>query len=104
VINKSSTRQLAKGGMLLGAIERTAYEEERVHLEPGDLLLFFTDGLTEAENKYGDAFGEDRLIDTARSAIDLSSSDIVRRIHSEIWNFSDGRLVDDFTLLVIKAK
>jgi sigma-B regulation protein RsbU (phosphoserine phosphatase) len=104
VISKLETKRLTEGGMLLGAIEATTYAEERVHLAPGDLLLFFTDGLTEAENKYGEAFGEERLIETARSALDLGCSDIVKRIHGEIWQFSDGKLIDDFTLLVIKVK
>jgi sigma-B regulation protein RsbU (phosphoserine phosphatase) len=96
--------RLKKGGMLLGAITNATYEQERVHLKAGDLLVFFTDGLTEAENKYGEAFGEDRLIDAARSALDLGSEDIVKRIHNDIWSFSGGNLMDDFTLLVVKVK
>ncbi len=103
VINRDIVKRLTEGGMLLGAVERATYQQERVHLSRGDLLLFFTDGLTEAENKYGEAFGEDRLVDTARSVVDLSCSDIVKRIHGDIWNFAGGRLIDDFTLLAVKV-
>jgi sigma-B regulation protein RsbU (phosphoserine phosphatase) len=104
VINRDSVKRLAEGGMLLGAVARATYQQERVHLSRGDLLLFFTDGLTEAENKYGEALGEDRLIDIARSVADLSCSEIVKRIHGDIWDFAGGKLIDDFTLLVVKVR
>ena len=104
VIRKDRVLRLDQGGMLLGVSPDAAYEEGRIHLERGDLLLFFTDGLTEAENRLGDPFGEDNLIEAARSAIDLRCSDIVKRIHGEISDFSDGSLTDDFTLLALKVE
>jgi serine phosphatase RsbU (regulator of sigma subunit) len=60
--------------------------------------------LTEAENRYGEAFGEGRLLDLAQSIVDLSCADIVKRIHGEIRRFSHGKLVDDFTLIALKAE
>ncbi len=104
LIGKSGYRRLSKGGMLLGALEETAYEEERVYLESGDVLLFFTDGLTEAENSDGEAFGEERLIEIATSVIDRPCADIVRSIHRAIMIYCQGKLSDDFTLLVAKAR
>jgi sigma-B regulation protein RsbU (phosphoserine phosphatase) len=104
IAGRKGVRRLTRGGMLLGAIEHVSYEQERIHLRGGDVLVLFTDGLTEAENRYGEAFGEERLTDLVRSAIDLSCSDIVKRIHSDISDFSDGKLLDDFTLLVMKTK
>ena len=67
-------------------------------------MFFFTDVLTEAEDVYGEAFGEERLIETARSLVDRSSSEIVRSLHEAVWSFSAGHLGDDFTLLVLKVK
>jgi sigma-B regulation protein RsbU (phosphoserine phosphatase) len=104
VIRKGGVRRLAKGGLLLGAIERASYEEERVHLRSGDLVLFFTDGLTEAENAAGEPFGEARLIETARAAIDLPCFDIVQGIHREIAGFSGEKLTDDFTMIALKVR
>jgi sigma-B regulation protein RsbU (phosphoserine phosphatase) len=73
-------------------------------LEQGDLLLFFTDGLTEAEDSSGEPFGEERLIAAAQAAIDLTCSDIVERIHKAILDFSGSRLADDFTLVTLKVR
>jgi sigma-B regulation protein RsbU (phosphoserine phosphatase) len=104
VIGKRGIRRLDKGGLLLGAIDKMEYREERVYLEPGDVVLFFTDGLTEAENVYGEAFGEDRLIEKAQSLASSPGAEIVRELHQAVCEFAAGQLGDDFTLLVIKVK
>jgi len=104
VLRGSETLRLDRGGMILGVLPDTEYEEGRIDLESGDLLLFFTDGLTEAESPDGEPFGEDRLMETARSAIGLSCEDIVQRIHESISGFSDGKLIDDFTLIAMKVE
>lgn len=104
VIGRKGIRRLDKGGILLGAIDKTEYREERVYLEPGDVVLFFTDGLTESEDVYGEAFGEERLIDAAQALVDRPSSEIVRELHQAVHKFSAGHLGDDFTLLVLKVK
>ncbi len=104
IIGRKGIRRLDKGGILLGAIANAEYREERVYLQPGDVVLFFTDGLTEAEDVYGDAFGEEKLIETARSLAGRPGSEIVKRIHQAVHEFASGHLGDDFTLLVIKVK
>jgi sigma-B regulation protein RsbU (phosphoserine phosphatase) len=104
IIRGDKVERLTEGGMLIGAIKEAKYREGRVHLESGNLLLLFTDGLTEAENRYGEPFGEERLIDAARSAIDLPCSDIVKKIHAEISEFSEAKLIDDFTVVALKAE
>ncbi|MGD9139971.1 MAG: SpoIIE family protein phosphatase [bacterium] len=104
IIGRKGIRHLDKGGILLGAIDGAEYREERVYLEPGDVALFFTDGLTEAEDLYGEAFGEERLIETAKGLVDKPGSEIVKSIHQVVWDFSGGHLGDDFTLLVLKVK
>jgi sigma-B regulation protein RsbU (phosphoserine phosphatase) len=90
--------------MLLGAVENTPYREGRIHLESGDLLLLFTDGLTEAEDPNGEPFGENRLTDAALAVLDLGCSDIVQHIHRTIFNFSGARLADDFTVVALKVR
>jgi sigma-B regulation protein RsbU (phosphoserine phosphatase) len=104
VLGKSGVRRLGAGGMLLGAVPGMGYAEERIHLDQGDLVLFFTDGLTEAMDRYGEVFGEERLVELGQSVIDLPVSDIVKRIYHDIVSFADGKLIDDFTLLAIKVR
>jgi sigma-B regulation protein RsbU (phosphoserine phosphatase) len=104
LMGRRGIRRLDKGGILLGAIEAADYREERIHLEPGDIVLFFTDGLTEAEDLYGEAFGEERVIEVARSVSAMTSSEIVKRLHEAAWEFSSGQLGDDLTLVVLKVK
>lgn len=103
VVSKGGCRRLAAGGLVLGVAEESSYEEERVHLAPGDLLLLFTDGLTEAENERGEPFGDERIGEIARSALDLPCHDIVQRLYGEIASFTGGVLADDFTLLAVKV-
>jgi sigma-B regulation protein RsbU (phosphoserine phosphatase) len=103
LVRKGGVRHLAKGGMLLGAIECASYEEGRVKLEPGDLLLFFTDGLTEAEDPTGEPFGEERLTEAALAALDLGCSDIVKHIHQTVIDFGGPALADDFTIVGLKV-
>jgi sigma-B regulation protein RsbU (phosphoserine phosphatase) len=104
ILRGGEALHLDRGGMILGVLPDTEYEEGRIDLESGDLLLFFTDGLTEAESPDGERFGEGRLIDIARSSIGLSCEDIVKRIHESISGFSDDKLIDDFTLIAMKVE
>ena len=67
-------------------------------------MLFFTDGLTEAEDASGEPFGEDRLVEVARAALDLRCPDIVKRIHQRIMSFTGAKLADDFTVVAVKVR
>ncbi|MFH1219164.1 MAG: GAF domain-containing SpoIIE family protein phosphatase [Candidatus Eisenbacteria bacterium] len=103
VVAKDGVRKLNKGGLVLGVIRESTYEEERIDLRTGDVLLFFTDGLTEPQNERGEQFGEERLAEIARSALDLPCDRIVQRIRDEILDFTGGILTDDFTMLAVKV-
>src|SRR5262245_52043243 len=59
-----SVLRLAGGGMVVGMVDAATYEQEEVALGPGDRLVLFTDGLTEAESSEGVEFGDDRLLET----------------------------------------
>ena len=54
-------------GTVVGAFPFSEYDESRVEMKSGDLLVCFTDGITEPENEYGEMFGEDRLVGTGRA-------------------------------------
>ncbi|MGQ9811438.1 MAG: SpoIIE family protein phosphatase, partial [bacterium] len=104
VFGKDGVKRLFKGGMLLGAFEDAKYEEERVHLSSGDVVVFFTDGVTESEDEKGEPFGETRLLEVIKSSASLDGDKVADAIYRAVWEYSNGKLLDDLTLLVLKAK
>jgi phosphoserine phosphatase RsbU/P len=90
-------------GTVVGAFPNVPYDESQILLEPGDLLVCYTDGITEPENEYGEMFGEQRLIELlcehgGREPGEVAAAvvDAVRR-----WT-SSSELQDDITLVVAK--
>jgi serine phosphatase RsbU (regulator of sigma subunit) len=69
-------------------------------LEPGDRMLMFTDGVTEARNENGEEFGEDRLIELLGRLRDLEAEALKNRLIEELVEYSGGNFDDDVTLLV----
>ncbi|MDZ7694830.1 MAG: PP2C family protein-serine/threonine phosphatase [Balneolaceae bacterium] len=96
--------ELKVGGLILGAMSTvTSYEEERVTLSSGDILVFYTDGVTEAQNpEQTEEYGEERLIECIKKNREASSQKIQDAIIEDISNFSDETQYDDITLIVIK--
>jgi sigma-B regulation protein RsbU (phosphoserine phosphatase) len=95
--------RLGVGGPVLGVIADAEYEQAQVSLAPGDRIVLFTDGLTEACNDAGDDFGEPRLIDAARAHRDCSAPALEARLIDAVAAFTGGRLQDDATLIVMAA-
>ncbi|MGD8395301.1 MAG: PP2C family protein-serine/threonine phosphatase [Candidatus Eiseniibacteriota bacterium] len=101
--------ELGQGGMLLGAVPDATFEEASVQLEAGDLLVLYTDGLTEAR-QHGDfeseMFGTERLecclrdLEPGLTAAEVLDH-LVRRCHD--WS-GGGELADDMTLLVLRVE
>ena len=96
--------RLREGGTVVGLIPSATYEEGEVQLEPGDLMMAFTDGITEPENTYGEEFGEPRMLEVARRALHASPEMLVEEIYRSIneWTGSP-ELQDDMTLLLAQA-
>jgi sigma-B regulation protein RsbU (phosphoserine phosphatase) len=95
---------LSGGGMVLGVDPDTRYEEREVSLGPGDALVLYTDGVTEARNEDGEEFGEARL--AARLAADRhrGASGLRDRLLGALHAFSGDRRDDDQTLVVVCRK
>ncbi|HEY2433057.1 MAG TPA: SpoIIE family protein phosphatase [Vicinamibacterales bacterium] len=91
------------GGPVLGVIPDADYEQAQVLLAPGDRLVFFTDGLTEARNAADDEFGEPRLLDSAVRHRACSAPALQARLVDAVATFTGGRLQDDATLIVVAA-
>jgi sigma-B regulation protein RsbU (phosphoserine phosphatase) len=98
-------RFLERGGLILGFQERVEFEEERVSLLPGDLVVLYTDGISEAADASGEQFGEERLY-AALAAMPrtLPAREVTGRVLATLREFLDGtEAQDDITLLVLKV-
>lgn len=96
---------LTEGGLLLGIFSHAQYEEAVIELEPGDVLVLFTDGVTEAEDRRKAQYGEDRLVHVLRESRGESAREIGDRICQEVLKFSKGlQMADDLTVVVVKVE
>ena len=86
-----------------GAFPFAQYDESRVQLQPGDLLVFFTHGITEPETEYGEMFGEDRLAALFVKNANRPEEEIIKTVMDAVsqWSSSPERQ-DDMTLLVAR--
>ncbi len=96
-------KRLSKGGIILGFMDTAVYEEEKTEMRPGDMLVVFSDGITETMNKNEELFGEHNLKSTIMNNRDLTADKLIRKIISETENFSGGEAQsDDKTLLIVR--
>jgi sigma-B regulation protein RsbU (phosphoserine phosphatase) len=96
--------RLTAGGTVVGLLESFPYQQESLLLQPGDLLIAFTDGISEAMNSDGDEFGEDRLIRMVEETFDLAAASILSFIMHAADRFAGGaKQYDDMTLVVLKV-
>lgn len=94
---------LTDGGLILGMFEQATFEEEANRLVPGDTLVLFSDGVTEAADPSGEQFGEERLLAIVRDAGQGSPAAIVERLVGEVRAFVAGApQADDITVLVVR--
>lgn len=99
-----TAERLSRGGMMVGAFDWAEYEEVATTLQPGDLLLIFSDGISEAEGDKGEEYGEERIVEFAISHRSLTAHDLRRELFDEIDKWSGAReRGDDQTVLIVKA-
>jgi steroid delta-isomerase-like uncharacterized protein len=103
VIGEHGTERLGKGGLILGAFKDAEFEQGVIELDPDDVLVLFSDGVTDALNPSGEEFGEDRLESFAIRNRDLPPSVFVERLLETIRSFTVGQpQSDDLTVLVLR--
>jgi sigma-B regulation protein RsbU (phosphoserine phosphatase) len=96
---------LAAGGMALGLFDKSRYEQETIEMRCGDLLLAYTDGVTEALNTEGEEFGEARLKELLASCAHLSAEEVRARLVHRVRAWCQGAPQhDDLTFVVFKVK
>jgi len=103
LVRASSCEMLDSTGTVVGAFPIARYEERTVTLEPGDLVLAYTDGIVEPENVYGEMFGEERLKDLAVKYAKAESSELIARTMEAVVQWTGaGELQDDMTMVVAR--
>jgi len=87
-----------------GVLPGQVYQEHRTRLDPGDVLLLFSDGVTEASDRSDDPFGDDRLAQAVSDRADQPADVVVRAVVEELDRFTGaGAAQDDVTLIVAKG-
>lgn len=101
--NQAELLELDAEGLIIGVKKEVPFEEQSVRLISGDLLLFYTDGLTEACNRNGEMFGTTGLHQHLDTVTQLSASAIIDSFYERISSFTGSQhLQDDISLVVIK--
>ncbi len=101
----AEVRQLTAGGIVAGAFEDAAYEQETVQMKAHDLLFLYTDGLSEALNIEGEEFGAERIMETLKPIASLSADHIRDVVARRVKDWCEGMsLYDDLTFVVMKVK
>lgn len=96
-------RVLREGGLPAGMFEEVCYSEERIELEPGDAVLFLTDGLTEARNPAGEEFGIERVAKVCTMLDGAPTHLILHQLFAEVDRFAAGRPQhDDMAAALLK--
>lgn len=103
LIRNGEVTPLNSNGLVVGAIPRAQYDESCLTIHPGDLLVCYTDGITEPENAYGEMFGEERLIELVKKHAHQDDTDIVRIVMDAVRSWTGSpELFDDMTLLLAR--
>jgi phosphoserine phosphatase RsbU/P len=92
--------RLLSGGMVLGVMSETTYEQIEVPLAPGDRLILYTDGIVEVENPAGEDYGEARLGSVAAEHRARAPQAMLDTLFADVSGFAAGQFADDATLIV----
>jgi sigma-B regulation protein RsbU (phosphoserine phosphatase) len=95
--------ELASNNMIVGAFQFATYEAATLNMNPGDVLLAYSDGLTEAENPQGEMLGEEAVKNVILAASPTGSQQLEQKLLATIQSFTAGRtLTDDITLIIVE--
>lgn len=96
---------LKRSGMALGVLEDLSWETRRVQLAPGDVLVFYTDGVTDAESESHDFYGLERLLQAVRENLDQPAEGLRDAVLDDLRLFSgEATQSDDIALMILKRQ
>ena len=103
LFSASGVRKLETGGMIVGLFPHACYEQEELRLNAGDLLVVYSDGVSEALNDAGDEFGESRVNDTVDPSWLEPSEVVLQSLLQAVRSFAHGAPQnDDVTALIVR--
>jgi len=103
LVSSSGLRRLETGGVVLGLFEHAAFDEETLTLQPGDLIVAFSDGVTEALNPAGEEFTDDRLIACVTSQKRDPPQAVMTALLADVRTFcADSPQSDDVTVVLVR--
>jgi serine phosphatase RsbU (regulator of sigma subunit)/pSer/pThr/pTyr-binding forkhead associated (FHA) protein len=103
VIGPSGVRRLEEGGPVVGLLEFARYSQATVALTPGDTIIVFSDGVSEAMDAAGEEFGDDRLQAAVETAGQASAEHLVTKVFDAVSAFTSGTAQgDDITAMVLR--
>jgi len=103
LIKESTVERLTKGGGILGPMQNMSFGRGFAFIEPGDVLVMYTDGIFENQNLRGEIFGEERIMDYVRNNRHENSAKIIEGLLKSLYRFSGSdKPDDDTTLFIIK--
>ena len=105
VVGPGGVRRLEEGGPVVGLLEFAPYSQDTVKLVPGDTIVIFSDGVSEAMNAEGDELGDDRLLAAIQAATATTAEGLVAHIFAAVSEFTRGTAQgDDITAMVIRYR
>ena len=104
LVSGGTTRLLEVTGTVVGAFPMVKYEERRLTLKSGDLLVAYTDGIEEPENEYGEQYGEDRLKELLLRHCQLETKELIAKVMDSVvlWTSAE-EMPDDMTILAARV-
>ena len=105
LLRRGAVSRLETGGTILGLFEAVTYEQESLTLEPGDTLVVFSDGISEAQNPAGEDYGDDRLLACLEDNRGASPMEMRDALLVSVRAFASGATpIDDMTVLVLRYR
>jgi sigma-B regulation protein RsbU (phosphoserine phosphatase) len=99
---RDTVEELPSNNMLVGALDFPSFQCSPIGLENGDVLISYSDGLTEAENDSGEPFGEQRVLASLRVAAGSGAAALLEHVVRDVEGFIAGRVqTDDITIMTI---
>jgi sigma-B regulation protein RsbU (phosphoserine phosphatase) len=103
IVRGNAVETMPKGGMALGLIPTATFEEHVLHLDSGEYLCIYSDGITEAQDAHGNFYGEQRFITVLRSFAQEGAEQTGRRVLADVDAFvGDTRRFDDLSLAILR--
>jgi sigma-B regulation protein RsbU (phosphoserine phosphatase) len=103
VIGPKGVKRLEAGGPVIGLLDAAPFVQDRLQLDPGDVIIAFSDGVSEAMTQVGEEFGDDRLLEVAQAGVQLPVTVQVERIVEAVREFTRGApQSDDITVMVVR--